>query len=154
MKTILLILIISPLFCQAQKITQKILKAEVGHFDCNYSRVIDKGTDDTAYYVFMGFQNLKYSSIVDTKSLFFTKKEHFEKFIADLDSAALYINNKSVEINWEGGDYSIYKWTDAKTLYVYEMDTEGYTSLNEKQLTQLLVWLKQIDFGKDEVISN
>lgn len=144
---LLFVIIVTQTNAQEKRIKLSVIK--VGHIDGNYSMAVDMSKSDTAYYIYLGFNNMKYPSLTDIQSVFITTSEDLNKLVQDLDSAINNIDDKEADITWSNEKYSIDKWQGYKALMLYSPRNEGYTSLNKKQASDLVSWLKKIDFGKN-----
>lgn len=159
MKHILFIpLILIALVSFSQKKTVKLLEAGIGPISLEYSKSIDLENQDTLFYVYLGFQNAKYTSITDIKSIFFTKDEVFKKFIQDLKIALEELEkNEKIDLEWDRRpDYQLKLYSFSKDLYIIQgKGVEGYTKLTKKQIPTLIERLSQIvRLGSDEIINN
>lgn len=151
MKKLLLLLFISTLIvgidAQSKKLDLSSIK--IGSIEGKYTKVVDIEKNDTSYYLYLGFQNEKYKAIVDIKSLFFTNQDDLIEFIKDLKLAMSEMENK-VSMNWDRKLYRLDLYDFTNYLYISESSSKsnGYTSLNKKNLNKLILWLETIQFGK------
>jgi hypothetical protein len=145
-------LILSFLFSYSQTKKITIAKKQIGFVECQYDKSIHIETSDTSNYLSFWFQNKKYKSIVDIKSLIFTTTKDSSsvfEFVKSLKEAYNEIGNKS-DIMWNKPLYrmSLFSWTD--NLYLYEPSEEGsgFTTLNKEETNQLINWIEEIGFKK------
>lgn len=133
----------------AQKKTIDVSLIKIGQISGKYSKVIDLEKNDTLSYVYLGFQNFKYKSISDIRSVFFPKQEDLKSFIEDLKTALPEIGSKQ-NIDWKRQLYSISVFDFSNNLYLFERPSkgDGYTTLNKKELEKLIEWLDSIQIGK------
>jgi hypothetical protein len=116
---------------------------------------IDLESQDTLSYVYLGFQNAKYTSITDIKSIFFSKDDIFKQFLKDLKIALEELKkNEKTNLNWDRSpNYQLKIYDFSKNLYVFEGEgTGGYTLLTQKNIQILIEQLSQIvEIGSDEI---
>lgn len=154
-KVLFITLIIIPFLSFSQKKTVNLLESQVGPISLKYSMTIDLENQDTLAYVYLGFQNAKYTSITDIKSIFFSKDEIFKQFLKDLKIALEELEkNEKINLEWDKSpnyQLKIYDWS--KNLYVREGEgTGGYTTLSKKQIQILIERLSQIvAIGSNEI---
>jgi GH15 family glucan-1,4-alpha-glucosidase len=82
-KILLLALLVLGFGMNAQKKTVDISKTEIGKLNAKHSLSIDLEKKDTIAYVYLGFQNEKYKSISDRKSILFRNQEEVNAFIKE-----------------------------------------------------------------------
>jgi len=137
-------------FCQTKKTT--IAENQIGAISCEFARSIKLETNDTLNYLYFSFQNSKYKSITDLKSIFFTitkdSSDIFE-FVKSLKAAYNEMGTKT-DITWDKKDYRISLYSFNDKLYLCEPIEEGtgYTTLNKEQTNQLINWIEEIGFIK------
>lgn len=133
----------------AQRKTVDISSLKAGQVSAKYSKVINLETKDTVSYVYLGFQNAKYSSISDIKSIMLSRQEDLKEFIKDLKIALPEINTKQ-NIDWTKNNYGLTVYDFSNGLYLREKEKNGsgYTILQKKDVEKLIIWLESIDFGK------
>lgn len=148
--TIILILILfSSVFSQTKRTT--IAEDKVGPVHCLYQRNIDIDKGDTVDILYFGFQNAKYSSISDIKSIGFDALKDTAsifQFVKDLKSAYKEMGAKTA-ISWDREKYvlDLYDW--ANTLYLRpEKNESGYCLLNKNKVLELYTWIENIGFKK------
>jgi hypothetical protein len=134
-------------YAQKKRIT--ISEAKIGSLTNIYSKSINLETKDTIYSVFSGFQNEEYKTITDSKYIGFTNNENLQEFIKDLKNALIEMESK-VSINWKKEYYKLDLYDFSNELYLQEAPKKGkgYTLLTKNQVSEYIVWLEKIDFGK------
>jgi hypothetical protein len=154
-KVLFITLIIIPFLSFSQKKTVNLLESKVGPISLKYSMAIDLESQDTLSYVYLGFQNAKYTSITDIKSIFFSKDDIFKQFLKDLKIALEELKkNEKTNLNWDRSpNYQLKIYDFSKNLYVFEGEgTGGYTLLTQKNIQILIEQLSQIvEIGSDEI---
>jgi hypothetical protein len=136
------LLILFPLFLNAQRITKDISTTKAGLLSCKYTYVAEPDKD-TVYYVYCGFQNKKYTTITDIGSVYIANQEELDKLIGNLEKALGFMETKT-NVSFEEPRYklTIYDWAH-KSLYVRDED-EKYTTLGKGQVIKWLEWLKSL----------
>lgn len=136
----------------AQKKNEEIFHLKAGPIDGGYKKLIDIDKQDTLHYIYLGFQNQKYQSITDIKSIMITKKVILDEFQKDLKTAYKeMLKGEKISLAWEREDYKLNLYDFTKSIYISEgKGTGGYTILSKNQLATLIELLYQIDLGKDE----
>lgn len=147
--SLILIFLAVSLFSQTKRI--ELSKEKIGNFNCSYFKSIDLEKGDTLYYVFLGFQNMKYQSITDIKSLFFTTQEQISQFVKDLTQALPEMENKGSQMDWKRDLYTLHKYDFSKNLYVEEKKGLGYTVISKKQIEDLIKWFGTFQIGYDAI---
>jgi hypothetical protein len=150
MKKLLLILVLgSSISIIAQNKTVNISKTTIGGLRPSYAKSINLEVKDSIYYVYIGFENEKYSTISDSKSLFLTQDVHVKAFTNDLKTAKLEMETKQ-NIEWKKELYGLSLFDFSDKLYILESasDGSGYTTISKKDLEELIKWLESIEFGK------
>lgn len=132
----------------AQKKTVELSKQKIGELDCTYSKVIDLENADTTYYVYIGFQNAKYKSVSDFKSIMFRENEVLAEFIKDLKLAQPELGNKT-NLDFNRKDYNLNVYDFSKNLSIGESSKKGtgYCYVSKKDVEKLLGYLESIKFG-------
>ncbi len=153
MKKIILFLVMSLAFSvsgNAQKKRVTILESKIGLLNTNYSKTIDLETKTTLYYLYIGFQNQKYTSITDLKYVFITNDADLKDLIKDLKMAMPEMENKQT-IEWTKDLYKLTLYDFSDKLYFYESPKKGsgYTTISKKEVEKLILWLESIQFGKE-----
>lgn len=133
----------------AQKKRLEISKTKIGNLSPNYSKSIDLEKNDTIYYVYIGFQNLKYKSITDSKSIFLTNDSDIKGLVKDLKMALAEMNVKQ-NIEWKKELYALILYDFSNELYIAESPKKGsgYTTISKKEVDELIKWLESFEFGK------
>ena len=150
MKTNLLILLISITFlsANAQIKNVKISESRIASIGAKYAKMINVEKEDTSYYVYLGFQNAKYESITDIKSIMIHSKEDLELLIKDLKLASADMGTKTT-ISYKSESFSVSVYDFSKELYLEEgKKGSGYTKLNKKSVEKLVIWLESIKFNE------
>jgi len=150
MKNVIYLLLLFSTCIYAQKKRVNLSKSTIGTISAEYTKSIDLEKNDTLYYVYCGFQNKKYSSISDIKSIFITKDEDLKSLIKDLKTAVNEMGVDKVNINWTRENYELVLYDFSNELYILEKPKKGsgYTTLSKKQVEEFIFWLEKIDFGK------
>ena len=142
---ILVLFFVNILFAQKTKTT--ISRNEIGTLRCEYGMSIDSEKSDTSKYVFIGFQNAKYTAITDFKAIYFNTKdkENIVEFIDILKKAILELGNKT-NLTWDKKNYSIKVYDFTKDLFLTEASEkgEGFTTLSKKHVEKLIQWLESL----------
>lgn len=141
------------LFCawsiNAQTKKIDISKLKIGAISALYAKSIDIEKNDTIFYVYLGFQNAKFKSISDMKSVFLSKDEETKNLLKDLKSALPEIGTKQ-SIAWKKDLYGITLYDFSNGLYFYENPSKGsgYTVIQKNDVEKLISWLESFEFGK------
>ena len=127
-----------------------ISETKIGTVNCLYGMSVDLEKGDTTTYIHLGFQNAKYSSITDIKSIFFvmaTDSNDVSNFVKDLKMALGEMESKE-SISWDKKKYSLTLYDFSNSLYLREArsDGDGHTMLSKKQVEKLISWLESIGF--------
>jgi len=136
-------------FFYAQKKRVTISESKIGGLSNSYTKSINLETKDTIYSVFSGFQNEEYKTITDIKYIAFSNNENLKEFIKDLKNALIEMESK-VSISWKREYYKLDLYDFSNELYLQEAPKKGkgYTLLTKNQVSEYIVWLETIDFGK------
>ncbi len=150
--TILLLILITSVCCNAQIKRLKLSEIKIGAINCTYNKSINIESNDTSTFIYLGFQNNEYKSITDIISIYFdTSIDSVSvfKFVKDLKTAYNEIGNKS-SLRWDKEDYTIilYDFTDLLYLAEPRSKGKGYTQLTKKQVENLVLWFESIGFSK------
>ena len=132
----------------------KLLEKEIGPITLLYQKSVNLDTGDSLYFVFLGFQNAKYKSITDIKSVALSDSFKLNEFIKDLKSAHKQMElNEKVSIEWKKENYSLILYDFTKELYFEtKRGVGGYTIINKNNVLTLINVLSRIQLGKDEVL--
>jgi hypothetical protein len=135
---------------------ENIIDERIGEISFSYKKITDLEKSEITYLVYLGFQNQKYSSISDIKSIGFFEKDNLANFIKDLKSAhEQMLLDEKISIDWRKERYNLKLYDFSKALYLESTrGTGGYTTLNLKNLEKLLEYLSKIDFGKDILLAS
>ena len=132
----------------------KLLEKEIGPITLLYQKSVNLDTGDSLYFAFLGFQNAKYTSITDRKSIAFSDNSKLNEFIKDLKSAHKLMElDEKVSMEWKKESYSIILYDFTKELYLEtKRGVGGYTIINKNGVLNLINVLLRIQLGKDEVL--
>lgn len=155
MKKLLLLFILTlsvMMEVNAQEKKIELSSEKIGSISCKYNKLINLESKDTTFYLILLFQNVHYSSIIDTKAVMFTDQVNLDEFIKDLKTALPEMGTK-VSINWSRDLYSLSLHDFSAGLYLSEKSTEGsgYTVLNKKGVEKLIAWLETIHMGNGQL---
>jgi hypothetical protein len=136
-------------FFYAQKKRVTISESKIGGLSNSYTKSINLETKDTIYSVFSVFQNEEYKTITDIKYIAFSNNENLQEFIKDLKNVLIEMESK-VSISWKREYYKLDLYDFSNELYLQEAPKKGkgYTLLTKNQVSEYIVWLETIDFGK------
>lgn len=153
MKKIILLSIFLLAFSVSGNAQQKrvtILESKIGLLSPMYGKTIDLDSNTTNYYLYIGFQNQKYSSITDLKSVFITNDADLKVLIKDLKMALIEMETKQ-NIEWTKDKYKLSLYDFSNKLYFSESPKKGsgYTTISKKEVEKLIIWLESIQFGKE-----
>jgi hypothetical protein len=138
----------------AQTKRENILNEKVGTISLSYTKITDVEKSNVDYLIYLGFQNAKYQTITDIKSIAFMDTTNFNKFKTDLLNAYKILEKgEKVEMSWDNLFYKLNLYDFSKSIYIFEpKGTGGYTILTKRQLGKLLENLSVIDYGKDQLL--
>jgi len=96
-------------------------------------------------YVYIGFQNVEYSSITDIHSIMLTKHVDLNQFAKDLKDAISRAKLKKT-VYWDSNSkYKIYVYDFSNAIYISDTESiSGHTSLSVKKAQKLLDWITTI----------
>jgi hypothetical protein len=142
MKKILLVLaiMVQGAICFSQEI--KVIKNETIYKSYNFVRLDDQRQNEkySKYWDFcFSFQNNKYKTITDIKSIFL-KTDELKKF-SDLLKQMIDSQEKELEVNCDL--YSLYKISE-RGIYIYDSKKSGYTILSKTEINDLNNIVKEI----------
>ena len=145
------------LFCiisSGQVKKQTLLKETIGTTNLEYIKSTDIEINKISYLVYLSFQNQKYSSITDFKIIGFYDQESINVLIKDLTGAQKQmLLNEKVSVKWNKSNYNLDLYDFSPNLYLSSTKgVSGYTTLNSKQVGNLISNLSKIDFGKDTLL--
>jgi hypothetical protein len=123
-------------------ISKTLSKTKIsGYLDCNHVQLIEK---DTLEYISISFQNMKYSTISDIKSLVFHQDIVRLQLIDDLKKMTEYA--KSDDIMTQRKEYSLHKIENSNNIFltIKSSNIESYTILNKRVIEKLNEWLISI----------
>lgn len=148
-KIILLFVLAFSLSINAQLKRVVISETEIGEVSAKYLKSINTETKDTLFLAYLGFQNQKYKSFTDIKSIYFTSQDEINEFVSDLKNVSKEMDSKA-EMSWNRTNYSMILFDFANLVYLYQAPRKGsgYTTLNKKHVDKLIEWLESIEFRK------
>ncbi len=96
-------------------------------------------------YVYIGFQNIEYSSITDIHSIMLTKQVDLNQFADDLKDAISRAKLKKT-VYWDKNkEYKIYVYDFTNSIYISDTESiSGHTALSVKKAQKLLDWITTI----------
>lgn len=133
------------LLSYGQRKRETLSKVKIKTIEANHSISYKISGGDTLKYVYIGFQNMKYSTIIDRKSIMLGSEQAVTEFKNDLISALPELKNKST-INWNKSNYEMNVYDFTNTLYLSDKNGTGYTQVSYKDLQKLITWLDTIKF--------
>lgn len=152
------ILVLVGLFCIAWSLksqsfeSKKIIEERFGMIDCEYSKLISLPSKKASYSVNLSFKNLEYKQLVDMRSISIKSKIDLKKFISDLKEAKDAVLEEGEKKDWIGKNYLLSR-THGEYNDVYVFDSKlGITFIGGLNLSDLIKFLSQIDFGKDALL--
>ena len=128
----------------------KIYNEKIGLVSATYLLFTDLESHDSIYAVSFSFQNAKYTSLTDTKSIIIHNKESLNELIKDFKSAYnQLILDEKVSMDWNKKEFSLSLYDFSKNIYFKQGSNsyDGYTMLNKNQTGKLLEYLSKIEFG-------
>lgn len=123
-----------------------ISSEKIGPVNCTYSISIDIDKADTLHYVYIGFQNQKYTSISDIKSIIFMYSNELVQFTDDLKKMLPEMDVKNNNIEYKRSNYKLTKYDFSKYLFLSVEDGNGYTSFSKGQVERLIKWIEGLEF--------
>ena len=144
MKNILFILLCvfsTSLFSQTSK--KSLSKKKCHSLECENFKSTNVETDETSYYVYCSFQNMKYQHITDIGSWIMSTPSKIDEMIEELEMCLDYMDNKSDSFISSSLRFRVND--DSKFLYIWEDGKFCFT--NKKKTIQLIEWLKSVDMG-------
>lgn len=109
-----------------------------------FTRTIDLNTNDTAYYVYMSYQNRRYQHIVDIGSIMIWDQKTLTKFRNRMYECTKYMNYRRQNIRFNHNDYELYVTDHSRNLYFNSPRGDEYTYLGKVYIIKLLKWLNTI----------
>lgn len=155
MKKILLgFLLLVSIMSFGQVKREQIIDEKIGKINFKYIKIINIEKNEVSYLVYLGFQNEKYKSITDTKSIGFFDKESLNEFNKDLNTVKTQMLLKEkVSISWNRSLYNLTLYDFSFALYLENVKgVKGYTTLNVDEVNKLIENISKIDFGKDGLL--
>lgn len=156
-KTLLLLFMLSvatPFFSYGQTKRVNLLSVKVGTVDVKYIKSVDLEKNETFYTAYLAFQNSKYTSITDTKFIFFQSKSELETFLKDLN--IIYkqmLLDEKINLSFDKENYRLTLYDFSPNLYLRNVkDVSGSTILSKRFAKELIDNLSQIDFGNDVLL--
>lgn len=109
--------------------------------DFKIEQLISNSTD-TVVYFYYGFQNMKYQSITDIGSVFFSRQEQLKEFVDALKQLAEKEDGTNLEISLP--NKSTLKIYDFSPKAIWLTDKDGkYTTINKKQAIKIASEIEQ-----------
>jgi len=144
-KTVLTaMLVVGAVGMNAQEIRNTLSKENIRPLECEHIQKIDLANQDTIEYVYCGFQNAKYTSIVDIGSVFISSQASLDELIDALKTALkLKTENSSLTYAFSaaGSEFNTY---DFNKVALYIQDGRKYTSISMKNLAKWIEYLETI----------
>ena len=145
MKKILCAVMIIPVLCFSQTSKRVLISNfEIGKMKCKHE--IYMSQTDTMNYIWLGFQNDKYTQITDIRSIMFPISRDsldVRQFISDLKQAVNNVGSKQ-QLAWDRAKYSIYLSDQDDLITIQEAKSKGngYTELKKEWVIELIKWLE------------
>jgi hypothetical protein len=118
----------------------------VANIQCKYSKVVDKESGDSLLYVILLFQNAKYQTITDVKSIMISTKEDLTEFKNTISEIVKTVeSDPKSNVTYSKGTFQVYKYDFSKNIYLAPKDGNGFTNLSTKQATKLIEFLDKVD---------
>lgn len=128
-----------------------LLEKSFSGIDLKYSKYIDFDKGDTSYAVWIGFQNARYSSITDIKSIYLDQSLQVSEFKNDLIASFKQQDLKEkASMTWSKPEYEIHL-SESNYLQLGDKDGRGYCFLPRKIGEKILSALNRIQFGQDQL---
>ena len=144
MKSLILLLIVSfTLTVNAQRKTNVKSRFKTSTVSFKNSEVYDLGGGDTIKYLYLSFQNEKYTTIRDLKSIMISTDFDVLEFKNDLKTALSEMKTKS-SINWDRKEYKMSVYGFTNTLYLMDKSMRGHTQLKYKEVEKIIQWLETV----------
>lgn len=152
-KLYLTVLILS-FFCEANGQTKniKLYGKKYDGIQVEYRKLINFESKDTNYFVWIFFQNARYSTISDLKFITLESDNDIANFKSDLIEAFKQQDKKEgASMSWKRSGYSI-QLTESNFLYLEDQSERGYCNLYRKNGQKIYDTLERIILGKDELL--
>ena len=137
--TLLFGILINPIF--SQEIVEKpISEFKSPGFSCKY-----KKNGNTDGYIYIGYQNPDYTTIIDIISIMLSRRETVENHIKDLESSLTYLGTNQTVRYTKNNSYKILVYDFwKKGIYIGNHKDKEYR-LYKKYLIKYIDWLKSLD---------
>jgi hypothetical protein len=122
-------------FSQVKRVD--LSKKQIGPLECNFIQRIDLEKKDTSCYFYGGFQNAKYTTIVDIGGVFISNKEDFESIIKQLKEVKSIMEGGE-KVDYTSGPFALYDFSNK----MYINDDRKYTTLTVGQVTKFIEFLE------------
>jgi hypothetical protein len=154
-KITLRILLLVTAISFGQTKNEKLIDQKIGKINFLYDKSTELETKEIRYLLYLGFQNEKYKSITDIKSVAFNDKESITQFIKDLNTAKTQMQSKEkIDLKWNRKRYNLALYDFSTALYLQKSsDSDAYTTLTLKDVEKLITTLLKIDFGNDTLLN-
>ena len=120
-------------------------EAKVGTVSIEHKLSINMEDNDTLQYVYFGFRNSKYTTIVDIISYMFTSQQQVDEFKEALKAALPEIKAKS-NITWKKEKFYMNVYDFTNTIYLNELKGSGNTQITYKQTEKIIAYLETVKF--------
>ena len=129
------------------KIIKNITETRILPFSSNeFIERINTSTNDTTYYIYNGFQNSRYQTIIDIGSVFISSKRELNQLIEDLEDCLNFMNKyNQVYTIRRTGDYSLYIYDFSNNLYIYSNSDKSTGGMSKKNVEKWIEWLSTIN---------
>lgn len=157
MKRLLIIIVILPLFLQAQIKFETISKKKI---TANYdpyanSKILCENVSitnqegKTHLVVEISFQNASYHHITDTRYIHITSKAKCDEFIADLTGALAAIEgDRKSDVYWKKDNYTISKFKHEITIFLSDPHyDQGFIVMYRKAAKKMIAFMQTCQFS-------
>lgn len=131
----------------SQRKSTDLISNRIGTVKWNFKQMTDLSSNDTTYYLWGGFQNYKYSTITDIKSVFMSSQSQLDELISDLKMVYSEMDKKQ-SISWDKKLYILKLVNYTDEMYLGDPDGRGYTYLTKRQVEKTIEFLESIKFPK------
>ena len=131
-------------FAQTKSVEVSKFKTGTGALTASHKFSVNlESGDTTRSYVYIGFRNSKYTTIVDIVSYMFSTQEELDEFTKALKAALPEIKTKST-IHWKKRGFHINVYDFTNTLYMNEVGGSGDAQFTPKQVEKMIAWLETV----------
>ena len=123
---------------------------EIGTLKCFYIKQ-ETANKFSEYAVQVIYKNQQFIYKQEEDTIHLKSKEQIAKFIGDLKSGLLVINDEDKELNMSNNNYTIFKnkgYSDNNFIVLANKNLSIKSPINKFFANQLISWLNSIDFGK------